>query len=76
MRQPRLFVLCLGEFVLEVLAPLRRNLVGFLRRDFAEREQVLEISVSDRRTRFDREIENGVGERRLVALVVPAPPIR
>ncbi len=73
--QRAVVVTCLGQFGFQPLGPLAGDLVGLFARDLVEFEQVFEVAFADALAVFDGLVEQRLGEARLVAFVVAAPPV-
>jgi hypothetical protein len=65
----------LGEGALELELVVAERLLGFLHRDVAAPDQRLGVQLAGRPLRVDQVVHQRLGERRVVRLVVPAPPV-
>ena len=65
----------LGERALQLLLVVAQRLLGLLHRDVAAADQRLGVELADRPLGVDQVVHQRLGERRVVRLVVPAPPV-
>ncbi len=65
----------LGERLLQLYRVALHGLLGLGQRDVTTADQRLGVELTDRPLRGDRVVHQRLGERRLVHLVVPAPPV-